>query len=124
MFRPPAAANPAEPPEAIPLHGGGVHPGSAERIKLVQSKTMDLLSGSGLCLAGQVVEIHTRLRQDLNWHLRKRPDEIPTGVVVVAYLASLCLGKNDFEAVRTLEEHVLGPESLGIKAFPSPEMVR
>lgn len=85
---------------------------------------MDLLSGSGLCLVGQVVEMHTRLRQDLNWYFPKRPDGIPTGDVVVAYLASLCLGKNDFEAVRTLEEHVLGPESLGIKAFPSPETVR
>jgi hypothetical protein len=37
---------------------------------------------------------------------------------------SLCTGKSNFEAVGKLDEHVLAPESVGLKAFPSPVTVR
>ena len=94
------------------------------RIKLVKSSTLDLLSGAGLNLVGQILERHTALRRDLNRQFPKQPHGLGTGDVVTAYLLSLCTGKSDFEAVSRLDEHVLGPESVGLKAFPSPVTVR
>lgn len=94
------------------------------QIKFVKSSKLDLLSGAGLNLVGQILERHTTLRKDLNRQFPKQPHGLGTGDVVSAYLLSLCTGKSDFEAVGKLDEHVLGPESLGLKAFPSPVTVR
>ena len=47
-----------------------------------------------------------------------------TGDVVMAYLAALCTGKSDLEAVAMLPDKVFAPESIGIAAFPSPVTVR
>ena len=90
------------------------------RIKFVKSEKLDLLSGAGLNLVGQILERHTTLRKDLNRQFLKQPHGLGTGDVVTAYLLSLCTGKSDYEAVSRLDEHVLGPESVGLKAFPSP----
>ena len=94
------------------------------RIKLMKSEKLDLLSGAGLNLVGQILERHTMLRKDLNRQFLKQPHGLGTGDVVTAYLLSLCMGKSDYEAVSRLDEHVLGPESVGLKAFPSPVTVR
>lgn len=94
------------------------------RIKFVKSEKLDLLSGAGLNLVGQILERHTTLRKDLNRQFVKQPHGLGTGDVVSAYLLSLCTGKSDFEAVGKLDEHVLSPESVGLKAFPSPVTVR
>lgn len=93
-------------------------------IKFEQSKRMELIGGAGLSLAAQVLHGHTTLAKDLTRQFPKRSNGLPTGDVMTAYLACLCLGKSDFEAVRTLEDRVLSPESLGMAAFPSPESVR
>jgi hypothetical protein len=94
------------------------------RIKFVKSEKLDLLSGAGLNLVGQILERHTSLRKDLNRQFLKQPHGLGTGDVVTAYLLSVCTGKSDFEAVGKLDEHVLSPESVGLKAFPSPVTVR
>lgn len=93
-------------------------------IKFVKSEKLDLLSGAGLNLLGQILERHTTLRKDLNRQFLKQPHGLGTGDVVTAYLLSLCTGKSDFEAVGKLDEHVLSPESVGLKTFPSPVTVR
>ena len=90
----------------------------------MKSEKLDLLSGAGLNLVGQILERHTMLRKDLNRQFLKQPHGLGTGDVVTAYLLSLCMGKSDYEAVSRLDEHVLGPESVGLKAFPSPVTVR
>jgi hypothetical protein len=94
------------------------------RIKFVKSEKLDLLSGAGLNLVGQILERHTTLRKDLNRQFLKQPHGLGTGDLVTAYLLSLCMGKSDFEAVGKLDEHVLIPESVSLKAFPSPVTVR
>ena len=94
------------------------------RIKFEQSKRMELIGGAGVSLLAQILHRHTTLAKDLTRQFPKRSHGLPTGDVMTAYLACLCLGKSDFEAVRTLEDRVLSPESLGIAAFPSPESVR
>lgn len=94
------------------------------KIKFVKSERMDLISGAGLSLVGQVLGNYTTLSKDLDLAFPKRSDAMPTGDVALAYIAALCTGKSDFEAVSTLHEKVLMPESLGIKAFPSPVTVR
>ena len=94
------------------------------RIKLVKSEKLDLLSGAGLNLVGQILERHTSLRRDLNRQFLKQPHGMGTGDVVTAYVLSLCTGKSGYEAVSRLDEHVVGPESVGLEAFPSPVTVR
>jgi hypothetical protein len=55
------------------------------RIKFVKSEKLDLLSGAGLNLLGQILERHTTLRRDLNRHFLKQPHGLGTGDVVMAY---------------------------------------
>jgi len=93
-------------------------------IKFVKSERMDLVGGAGLALVGQILNRYTTLGKDLTRQFPKRTGAIPTGDVALAYMATLCTGKSDFEAVATLEDKVLAPESLGIQAFPSPVTVR
>ena len=93
-------------------------------IKFVKSERMDLVGGAGLALVGQILTRCTTLGRDLTRQFPKRTGAIPTGDVALAYVATLCTGKSDFEAVSTLEDKVLAPESLGIQAFPSPVTVR
>jgi hypothetical protein len=94
------------------------------QIKFVKSEKMELVGGAGLPLVGQIVGHYTTLVKDLTRQFPKRADAMPTGDVVMAYLAALCTGKSDFEAVATLPDKVFAPESLGIAAFPSPVTVR
>ena len=76
------------------------------RIRLVQSKKRDLLSGAGLNLVAQILERHTTFRRDLNRQFPKQTHGLGTGDVVISYLLSLCTDKSDFEAVSRLDEHV------------------
>ena len=93
-------------------------------IKFVKSERMDLVGGAGLSLVGQLLGRYTTLNKDLSRQFPKRSGAITTGDVAVAYVATLCTGKSDFEAVSTLKDKVLMPESLGLQAFPSPVTVR
>ena len=94
------------------------------QIKFIKSDKMELVGGAGLPLVGQIIERFTTLAKDLTRQFPKRSDAMPTGDIAVAYLAALCTGKSDFEAVATLPDKVFAPESLGIAAFPSPVTVR
>jgi hypothetical protein len=93
-------------------------------IKFVKSDRMDLVGGAGLSLIGQLLSRYTTLGKDLTRQFPKRTGAISTGDVAVAYVATLCTGKSDFEAVSTLKDKVMMPESLGIETFPSPVTVR
>jgi len=93
-------------------------------IKFIKSEQMELVGGAGLALVGQILNRCTSLGKDLTRQFPKRTGAIPTGDVAIAYVATLCTGKSDFEAVATLEDKVLAPESLGIQSFPSPVTVR
>jgi len=93
-------------------------------IKFIKSEKMELVGGAGLALVGQILARCTTLGKDLTRQFPKRTGAVPTGDVALAYVATLCTGKSDFEAVSTLEDKVLAPESLGLQAFPSPVTVR
>jgi len=93
-------------------------------IKFIKSEKMELVGSAGLALVGQILNRCTTLGKDLTRQFPKRTGAVPTGDVALAYVATLCTGKSDFEAVSTLEDKVLAPEGLGLHAFPSPVTVR
>ena len=68
-------------------------------IKFVKSERMDLVGGAGLALVGQILTRCTTLGRDLTRQFPKRTGAIPTGDVALAYVATLCTGKSDFEAL-------------------------
>ncbi|BDU76190.1 hypothetical protein [Mesoterricola sediminis] len=75
-------------------------------------------------MAGWVLDRCTALGKALTRQFPTRTGALPTGGVALAYVASPCTGRSDFVAVSTLEDKVLASESLGLQAFPSPDIVR
>ena len=79
-----------------------------KRLKIGKA-TENITSNSGLALLGQAIKNHTNLTQSL--------DNIPLrhglshSDVVVSYLGLLSLGKNDFEAIRGMQDDAFYHES-------------
>ena len=66
--------------------------------------TLEITGHSGLALISQVLHHHTHLAQDLN-QLPLRHG-IQHADVVGSYLGLLCVGKNDFEAINTIDSEL------------------
>ena len=92
-----------------------------KRLKIGKA-TENITSNSGLALLGQAIKNHTNLTQSL--------DNIPLrhglshSDVVVSYLGLLSLGKNDFEAIRGMQDDAFYHESLSITQVPSTDRIR
>ena len=89
--------------------------------KFAQS-TAEITGQSGIALIGQALHRHTHLAQELN-QLPLRHG-IQHADVVESYLGLLCVGKNDFEAINTIDSELFYTQSLGIKALPSEATLR
>ena len=89
--------------------------------KFAQS-TSEITGQSGLALIGQALCRHTHLTQELN-QLPLRHG-IQHADLVKSYLGLLCVGKNDFEAINTLDSELFYTQALGLKALPSEATLR
>ncbi len=96
-----------------------------KRFKIEQSAA-DIVSHGGLALVGQAVQRHTHLTREIDAqdaqvvlrHGIKHSD------VIKSYLAMLCLGKNDFEAINTVESEFYLMSALDISDIPSEATLR
>lgn len=93
-----------------------------KRFKIVQSNA-DIISHSGLALIGQAVHRHTHLATEFDAQVPLRHG-IKHSDVIKSYLALLCLGKNDFEAINTIESEFYFMHSMGIEDIPSEATLR
>lgn len=92
-----------------------------KRFKLVQSDA-DIVSHSGLALIGRALSQCTDLAADLD-DLKLRHGTRHSDVML-AYTALLALGKNDFEAINTIDSPDYFRQALGLKRVPSEATLR
>ena len=93
-----------------------------KRFKIEQS-TADIVSQSGLALIGQAINRYTTLTQELDTQVPLRY-VIKHSDVVKSYLGLVSAGKNDFEAINTIESELFFTESMGITDIPSEATLR
>ena len=93
-----------------------------KRFKIEQS-TADIISQSGLALIGQAINRYTTLTQELDTQVPLRHG-IKHSDVLKSYLGLVSAGKNDFEAINTIESELFFTESMGITDIPSEATLR
>jgi hypothetical protein len=93
-----------------------------KRFKIEQSDA-DIISHGGLALIGQALQRHTHLAAELDTQVPLRHG-IKHSDVMKSYLALLCIGKNDFEAINTIESDFYFMSALGIGDIPSEATLR
>lgn len=93
-----------------------------KRFKIEQSDS-DIISHSGLALVGQAVKRHTNFTREVDAQIPLRHG-IKHSDVLKSYLAMLCLGKNDFEAINTIESEFYFMSAMDIEDIPSEATLR
>ena len=93
-----------------------------KRFKIVQSDA-DIVSHSGLTLIGQALKRHTRLTPELNARIPLRHG-IKHADILKSYIALLCIGKNDFEAINTIESEFYFMNAMDIDEIPCEATLR
>lgn len=93
-----------------------------KRFKIEQSDK-EITVHSGLALIGQAIRHHTHLSSNVDKQIPLRHG-IPHSDVLKSYLGLLCVGKNDFEAINTIDSEFFYQSALDIKELPSEATLR
>jgi hypothetical protein len=93
-----------------------------KRFKIEQSDA-DIISHSGLALIGQAIKRHTNLTPEINTQVPLRHGTKHSDVIK-SYLAMVCVGKNDFEAINTIESENYFMSAMDIDDIPSESTLR
>jgi hypothetical protein len=93
-----------------------------KRFKFVQSDA-EIISHGGLSLVGQAVKKFTSLSQELDKSIALRHG-IKHSDVMKSYLGLLATGKNDFEAINTIESEFYFMNALGLDSIPGEATLR
>jgi hypothetical protein len=91
---------------------------------IISESDADFTSHAGLGLIGQMLDRYTDLADDAAGVAPLRSDAMPHRDVLACYVALLCLGKNDFEAITGFREDAFFREALGVKQVPSEGILR
>jgi hypothetical protein len=91
---------------------------------IIAESEADFTSHAGLGLIGQALERYTDLADDAAAVAPLRSDAMPHRDMLACYVALLCLGKTDFEAITGFREDVFFHEALGVKQVPSEGILR
>jgi len=90
---------------------------------VIEQSAADLTSHAGLGLIGRVVHHHTDLADAATAVSGVRPDAIQHRDILASYLALLCLGKSDFEAISAFRADEFFYEALSLRDVPSEAML-
>jgi hypothetical protein len=93
-----------------------------KRFKIVRSNA-EITGQSGLALVGQAIKHYTNLSQELDKQIPLRHG-ISHSDVIKSYIGLLCVGKNDFEAINTIDSEMFYMSALNIKELPSEATLR
>ncbi len=83
----------------------------------------DIVSHGGLTLIGQAVKRHTNLSREVDTQVALRHG-IKHSDVLKCYLGLLSIGKNDFEAINTIESEFYYMTGMDINDIPCEATVR
>ena len=90
---------------------------------VIEQSDADIISHNGLALIGQAIKRHTNLTPEINTQVPLRHG-IKHSDVIKSYLTMVCIGKNDFEAVNTIESENYFMIALDIDDIPSEATLR
>ena len=93
-----------------------------KRFKIEQSDA-DIISHSGLALIGQAIKRYTNLTREIDIRVPLRHG-IKHSDVLKSYLAMVSIGKNDFEAINTIESDNYFMSAMDISAIPCEATLR
>lgn len=93
-----------------------------KRFKFVQSDA-EIISHSGLSLIGQAVKQYTTLSHELDKGIALRHG-IKHSDVMKSYLGLVATGKNDFEAINTIESEFYFINAMGLDEIPGEATLR
>ena len=91
---------------------------------IIAESEADFTSHAGLGLIGMALECYTDLAADGAAVGPLRRDAISHRDVLSCYVAMLCLGKSDFEAINGFREDAFFHEALGLEQVPSEGTLR
>jgi len=101
------------------------HPaGAALRRFIITESEADLTSHAGLGLIGMALNERTNLAPDAQAVSPLRSDAVSHASILTCYVALLCLGKSDFEAINGFREDAYFMEALGLERVPSEGILR
>lgn len=93
-----------------------------KRFKIEQSD-MEITGQSGLALIGQAIKRHTHLKSHVDNSVARRHG-ITHSDVLKSYLGLLCVGKNDFEAINSIDSDFFFQSALDVDEIPSEATLR
>jgi hypothetical protein len=91
---------------------------------IISKSTADFTSHAGLGLVGMAINQRTDLAADAAAVSLVRRDAMPHGDILASYVALLCLGKSDFEAIDAFRDDPFFLEALGLRQVPSAATLR
>jgi hypothetical protein len=91
---------------------------------IISKSTADFTSHAGLGLIGLALRQHTNLFAQAAAAAPARSDAMPHGDLLASYVALLCLGKSDFEAIDAFRNDPYFLEALGLERAPSAASLR
>jgi hypothetical protein len=91
---------------------------------IITESEADLTSHAGLGLIGMALNERTNLAMDAAAVSPLRSDAIPHADILSSYVALLCLGKSDFEAINGFREDEYFAEALDLDHVPSEGILR
>ena len=94
-----------------------------QRLVISESQA-DFTSQAGLGLVGMAIRQRTSLAADAAGVAAVRSDAMPHGDILASYVALLCLGKSDFEAINAFRADSYFHTALGLGQVPSAATLR
>lgn len=91
---------------------------------IISKSTADFTSHAGLGLVGLAIRERTNLAAEAAAVSALRSDAMPHGDMLASYVALLCLGKSDFEAIDAFRSDPFFLEALGLERAPSAAILR
>jgi hypothetical protein len=91
---------------------------------VITESEADLTSHAGLGLIGLALNERTNLAADAAAVSPLRSDAMPHADILACYVALLCLGKSDFEAINGFREDAYFAAALGLAQVPSEGILR
>jgi hypothetical protein len=91
---------------------------------IITESEADLTSHAGLGLVGRVLHERTNLARDAAAVSTQRSDAMPHADILSSYVALLCLGKSDFEAINGFREDEYFAAALDLDHVPSEGILR
>ena len=86
---------------------------------IITESEADLTSHAGLGLIGMALNERTDLAIGAEAVSPLRSDAMPHAAILSSFIALLCLGKSDFEAINGFREDAYFAEALGLDQVPS-----